>query len=43
MLNKFEVGKLFNEGVTKYKEGVLFDIDDNGCNLIIRFNAPSNN
>ncbi|MZK49025.1 hypothetical protein [Clostridium beijerinckii] len=43
MLNKLEIGELFNEGVTKYKEGIVFDIDDNGCNLIIRFNSPSNN
>lgn len=42
MLNKLELGKLFNEGVTKYKEGIVFDIDDKGSNLIIRFNTPSN-
>lgn len=43
MMNILEVGKLFNEDITKYKEGCVFDINDSSCNLIIRFITPSNN
>lgn len=40
-MNKIEVGKLFKEGVTKYQEGVRFDIDDNGMNLFIYYIHPT--
>ena len=43
MFTKLEIGKLLKDGVTKYNEGNIFDINDCGCNLIIRFRNPSNN
>jgi hypothetical protein len=31
----FEVGKPFKEGITRYPEGVTFDINCDGCDLLI--------
>ena len=31
----FEVGKPFKNGITRYPEGINFDINQNGCNLLI--------
>ena len=36
-----EVGKLFKSDVTKYQEGIKFDINDDGCDLYIFFNNPT--
>lgn len=41
MMNKLEIGQLFKEGVTRYPEGVKFDITDGGMNLLIYFNHPT--
>lgn len=40
-MEKLEVGKLFKDGVTRYREGVKFDITDSGCNLFIYFDDPT--
>lgn len=40
-MEKLEVGKLFKEGITRYPEGVKFDITDGGCDLLIYFSDPS--
>ena len=31
----FEVGKPFKNGIARYPEGINFNIDHNGCNLLI--------
>jgi hypothetical protein len=36
-----QVGKLFNEKKTRYSEGITFNMNDLGCDLIIRFNVPT--
>lgn len=36
-----EIGKLFKDGITRYKEGIKFDITDGGCNLLIYYADPS--
>ena len=36
-----EIGKLFKEGKTKYKEGCVFDITDSGANLIFYYTNPT--
>lgn len=38
---KLEVGKLFQEGKTRYQEGVRFDINDGGMDLIICYGSPT--
>jgi len=38
---KLEVGKLFKEGKTKYPEGIRFDINDGGMDLIIYYRSPT--
>lgn len=37
----FEVGKPFKEGITRYPEGVKFDISYNECNLLIYAADPT--
>jgi len=37
----FEVGKLFEEGKTRYNEGCIFDFDNTGGDLYIFFNSPT--
>lgn len=40
MFQEFHVGTLFQEGVTRYKDGVKFDVDDNGTALYIFIHDP---
>ena len=40
-MGKIEVGKLFKEDVTRYSEGIKFDITDSGCNLLIYYVDPT--
>lgn len=37
----FEVGKQFEDGITRYPEGVKFDIWHNECNLLIYAGDPT--
>jgi len=41
MLNKLEVGKPYQEGVTRYQEGIKFDFTNSGAYLYIMFNSPT--
>lgn len=41
-MQKLEVGKHLKKEITQYREGIKFDIDDNGANLFIYFNNPTN-
>lgn len=40
-LQKFEVGKLYREGITKYQEGPRFDFTQSGAILEIYYNRPT--
>lgn len=40
-MQEVEVGKLFKDDVTRYQEGVRFDINDAGCDLFIYYKYPS--
>jgi hypothetical protein len=40
-MNKFEVGKLFEEGKTQYSEGTRFDFRQDGAVLILFFDRPT--
>jgi hypothetical protein len=40
-MQKFEVGKLFQEGVTKAEEGTKFNFDQSGASLYLFFNMPT--
>lgn len=40
-MRKLEVGKLFEEGKTKYPEGCKFDFNNSGGSLFIFFNNPT--
>lgn len=42
MFSMESVGEKFRGGKFKGKEGIKFDVDDSGCNLIITFKSPSN-
>ncbi|MFW2487954.1 hypothetical protein [Clostridium chromiireducens] len=37
----FEIGKPFEDGVSRYPEGVKFDIRDNECNLLLYAEEPT--
>ena len=39
-MRKIEVGQLFEEGKTKYQEGIRFDFDQSGGTLFIMFKNP---
>ncbi|MFA5169846.1 MAG: hypothetical protein WC420_03915 [Candidatus Paceibacterota bacterium] len=39
-MQKYEVGKLLQEGVTRYQEGVKFGFSQSGADMCIFFNAP---
>lgn len=34
-MGTFEIGRPFNNGIARYPEGINFNIDHNGCNLLI--------
>lgn len=38
---KLEVGKPFKEGATFYQEGIRFDLNDDGMDLVIYYSKPS--
>lgn len=42
-MKKIEVGKLFDEDVTRYREGCKFDITDSGAELYLYFNNVEKN
>ncbi|WP_297425330.1 hypothetical protein [Clostridium sp.] len=40
-MGRFEIGKPYEEGITRYPEGVKFDIGQNECNLLIYAEDPT--
>lgn len=40
-MRSFEVGKLLEEGITRYNEGVKFDFQQSGPVLLLFFNRPT--
>lgn len=42
MYYELKVGELFDQNKTKYQEGCRFTIDNNGANLFIYYNNPTN-
>lgn len=42
-MEKFEVGQLLQEGVTKYEECVKFGFSQAGADMTVFFNRPTNN
>jgi hypothetical protein len=43
MMRKHEVGELFEEGKTRYNEGVIFEFTQSGPILLMFFNHPTEN
>ena len=41
MFECIEIGKLYRDGVTRYQEGVMFNITNSGLTLEIYFNNPT--
>ena len=39
-VRKLKVGELFKEGVTRYREGIVFDIDQTGPMLLLFYDKP---
>ncbi len=40
-MNRFEVGKLFTESITRYPEGVKFEFTQSGPVLLLFFDSPT--
>lgn len=40
LMQRYEVGKLFDPKKTRYPEGVAFDFSNDGATLLIVFNSP---